>query len=136
MVETFETGWKDRAVCKGHGHLFFGPYRERMPSKGARERAALRMCAACPVVRPCRAEARATRAFGTWGGETEGMRTAAGFAPELGVTAHGGPGRRALRGETIRRLRECREGDTVQGVADELGVSTRTILRWQAAADR
>lgn len=39
------------------------------------------LCADCPFAPACRADARASRVWGTWGGETTAERTAAGFPP-------------------------------------------------------
>ncbi|MCX4783946.1 MULTISPECIES: WhiB family transcriptional regulator [unclassified Streptomyces] len=42
---------------------------------------AKKLCADCPLAPTCRAAARASRAWGTWGGETSAERAAAGFPP-------------------------------------------------------
>lgn len=75
--------WAARAACRGSGHLFFAPDRERPGRRARRERAAHDLCASCPVMPACRAWAREQREYGFWGGESEEERTAAGYRPAL-----------------------------------------------------
>lgn len=57
--------------------LFFHPEGERGPARRGRDAAALAICAACPVITPCRAHALAVREpYGVWGGLTEDDREA------------------------------------------------------------
>ena len=73
--------WMDEAACKGRTNLFFGIAGERPERRIRREATARRLCAACPVLVPCREMARQNRENGFWGGENEEERAAAGHAP-------------------------------------------------------
>ncbi|MEV6680652.1 WhiB family transcriptional regulator [Streptomyces erythrochromogenes] len=42
---------------------------------------AKRICASCPISTACKTSARQNRLWGTWGGETNDERVAAGFIP-------------------------------------------------------
>jgi WhiB family redox-sensing transcriptional regulator len=68
-----ESTWQLAARCAGADpELFFHPDGERGPAREARERAALRICAGCPVVEACLAHAlRTPEASGVWGGLSE-----------------------------------------------------------------
>jgi hypothetical protein len=46
-----------------------------------REALALSYCLACPVILPCRRNARLNREHGFWGGENDEQRAAAGYPP-------------------------------------------------------
>lgn len=65
--------WQLHGACRGEdSELFFHPYGEREPSRSRRERSALAICRACPVLAECRAYALAAREpYGVWGGLTE-----------------------------------------------------------------
>lgn len=65
--------WQLRGACRDvDGELFFHPYGEREPSRSRRERAALAVCARCPVLFECRTYAlQAREPYGVWGGLTE-----------------------------------------------------------------
>ncbi len=76
-------GWADDGQCRGSGHLFFAPERERPGHRVRRERAARALCAACPVMLACRDWAREQREYGFWGGESEEERRAAGYRPTM-----------------------------------------------------
>lgn len=82
--------WAEQAACAGQTDLFFGsptePERERID----RERLALAVCAACPVVAPCRDHARQFRESGIWGGENEKDRRAALKLAPTAATPKGG----------------------------------------------
>jgi WhiB family redox-sensing transcriptional regulator len=69
--------WQDQAACACFDtRLFFHPTGERGESHQARERAAKRVCAGCPVLGPCRAYALAAREpYGVWGGLSEDERS-------------------------------------------------------------
>ena len=73
--------WADHAVCKGMTEVFFGPSAERPERRVEREALAASYCASCPVMLPCRRNARLNREHGFWGGENDEQRAAAGFAP-------------------------------------------------------
>ena len=76
-----DRSWMDRAACRGRTELFFGIAGERPERRARREAAARRVCLGCPVLLPCRTEARRNRENGFWGGESEEERAAAGYAP-------------------------------------------------------
>ncbi|RZT86927.1 WhiB family redox-sensing transcriptional regulator [Pseudonocardia sediminis] len=70
--------WQMRAACRGAGdELFFHPALERGPDAVARDDAAKRICAVCPVIEECLAHAMAVQEpYGVWGGMTTGEREA------------------------------------------------------------
>lgn len=76
-----DTAWQDEAVCKGLTEVFFGPSAERPERRVEREALALSYCQSCPVILPCRRNARLNREHGFWGGENDEQRAAAGYAP-------------------------------------------------------
>lgn len=80
--------WYDQAACKGNTEIMFDTYDHER---------GLAICATCEVREPCRAQGRADREQGTWGGETEIDRARIGRGSSLNVTA------------TNRLLRERRE---------------------------
>ena len=67
--------WADEAACRGSESLF---YNEDSESKGVRrrkERAAIRVCAGCPVLLECRVYALSRpERYGVWGGLSEAER--------------------------------------------------------------
>lgn len=66
--------WQDRAACRGHGDLFFGPDIETEAGQQVRESAAKTICTACPVRSACLDSTLVIpAAAGVWGGlgETE-----------------------------------------------------------------
>ena len=64
--------WEDRAACRGHGDLFFGPDGERLAERQVREAAAASLCMFCPVRPECAASAgRHQPRYGVWAGVTE-----------------------------------------------------------------
>lgn len=72
-------GWQRLAACRGEDATFyFAPsYFEKRREKLAREAVAKRICATCPVRRPCLDYALSTReAHGVWGGLNETERRA------------------------------------------------------------
>lgn len=71
--------WTPFALCRGRTDLFFPQVRERPERRARRETEARAVCAACPVLEPCREWARERREYGFWGGESEEERAAAGF---------------------------------------------------------
>ena len=71
--------WQESAACRGPlGNVFFPPTTtERKREKLAREARAKEICAACPVMRPCREYALEIREpHGVWGGLSEQERRA------------------------------------------------------------
>ena len=81
--------WMDAAACQGQPDLFFPPLAERPQARARREAKAGRVCAACPVLAPCRLYARLNREYGFWGGESEEARGDAGYpvASPIGARA-------------------------------------------------
>jgi WhiB family transcriptional regulator, redox-sensing transcriptional regulator len=73
--------WMADAACQGRTQLFFGLAGERPERRMRREARARKVCAACPVIAPCREMARAQGENGFWGGESEEDRAAAGYPP-------------------------------------------------------
>ena len=84
-VAQLRLGWQERAACQGSdAKLFFGPEKERIRDREAREGAATRVCASCPVLRECRNHALQTpELFGIWGGLSETDREI-GFGRSFG----------------------------------------------------
>lgn len=68
------TDWVSDAACKGRLDLFYAPHAERPSARARREAEGRRVCAACPVRRACRQQAREHLELGLWGGETEDER--------------------------------------------------------------
>lgn len=84
-----DTGWKDKAACKGQTHLFFNPHvcdqrcdgpkgcTAGRQEEGRYERIqkAKALCETCPVTDECLDYALVTEIkFGFWGGLTERQR--------------------------------------------------------------
>ncbi len=76
-----DVAWQDEAVCAGLTEVFFGPSAERPERRVEREALAKSYCLSCPVMLPCRRNARLNREHGFWGGENDEERAAAGYAP-------------------------------------------------------
>ncbi|QMU69868.1 WhiB family transcriptional regulator [Streptacidiphilus sp. P02-A3a] len=70
--------WQEQAACaRAERRLFFHPAGERGRTFEARERAAKRVCASCPVLAQCREYAIQSRErYGVWGGLSEDERAA------------------------------------------------------------
>ena len=68
--------WQDRAACRGHGGLFFGPDGELRADRLVREAKAATLCRSCPVVQECLDLACRSREKGWWGGMSEAGRRA------------------------------------------------------------
>lgn len=77
-VEQDPPTWTRAAACKGRLDLFYAPHGERPQARARREAEGRRVCAACPVLDPCRDHARTHLELGLWGGETEAERLTAG----------------------------------------------------------
>lgn len=79
LLDEEQAGWQRLAACRGEDSTYyFAPsYFEKRGEKLAREAVAKRICAACPVRRPCLEYALQTReAHGVWGGLNETERRA------------------------------------------------------------
>jgi WhiB family redox-sensing transcriptional regulator len=68
--------WMVAAACPGKTELFFAPPNEREPARLVREAAARLVCAACPVLAPCRRYAVEFGELGFWGGQNDDERAA------------------------------------------------------------
>lgn len=68
--------WQTYAACRNtDGAVFFHPAHERGPAARAREAAAKRICAGCPVAGACLRHALTVREpYGVWGGLTTAER--------------------------------------------------------------
>ncbi|MFF5446358.1 WhiB family transcriptional regulator [Streptomyces sp. NPDC012888] len=73
-----EWRWQSRAACRGLGsERFFHPDGERGDDRDARDRAAKRVCASCPVRVQCLRHAlHVQEPYGVWGGLTQEERRA------------------------------------------------------------
>jgi WhiB family redox-sensing transcriptional regulator len=72
-------GWQSAALCGEDRDVFYPPsgLNEVREVRAAREAEAKKMCARCPVVRPCAAFALSLpEPYGIWGGMTERERWA------------------------------------------------------------
>jgi WhiB family redox-sensing transcriptional regulator len=68
--------WQMHAACREtDAGVFFHPSRERGPAAAARDAAAKRVCAVCPVIEECGLYALLVQEpYGVWGGLTAGER--------------------------------------------------------------
>lgn len=67
--------WVDDAACRGREELFYNEDAEPKGARRAKEQRAKGVCAACPVLVPCRAHAiEWPERYGVWGGLTEAER--------------------------------------------------------------
>ncbi len=76
-----DTEWRTDAACRSDRTepavegLFFAPDGERAVEREIREQLAKAVCARCPVLAPCEAQALAAQEpYGVWGGLTEADR--------------------------------------------------------------
>ncbi|ESP98015.1 WhiB family transcriptional regulator [Streptomyces sp. CHA1] len=71
-----DTPWHSDAVCRrDEAGLFFAPSKEPTAARLAREEAAKRVCAQCPVMVQCREHALLQpEPYGVWGGLTAAER--------------------------------------------------------------
>ena len=69
--------WQESAACRDYDSaLFFESDNERGELRARREKAAKRVCAACPVQAEClRFAESGPEMFGVWGGTTQRERT-------------------------------------------------------------
>jgi WhiB family redox-sensing transcriptional regulator len=65
--------WQEQGACAGlPSEIFFHPEFERGSAKAQREAKAKAICATCPVLAQCRAQALAAEEpYGVWGGLSE-----------------------------------------------------------------
>lgn len=68
--------WQMNAACRDlDSAVFFHPAHERGPAAAARDAAAKRICAGCPVIADCARHALSVQeAYGVWGGLTPAER--------------------------------------------------------------
>jgi len=73
-----EWEWQYQGSCRElPSEIFFHPDGERGPRRRNRENTAKAICAACPVIKACRAHALAVQEpYGIWGGLSEDDRLA------------------------------------------------------------
>jgi len=71
LMEKWE--WQHRAACRGEeSSVFFYAEDEREPAKSTRTKAALKICAVCPVKQQCLEHALSVpEVYGTWGGKSQ-----------------------------------------------------------------
>ena len=99
--------------------------------------AAKAVCRRCPVAAACGEWALSTgQDFGVWGGLSEDERRAVRRARPARRPCRAGP--RTPRSERARRRAEAiarvEQGDRIDDVAAQAGVSRRTLDRWRADA--
>lgn len=99
--------WQMRAACRDvDSTVFFHPSHERGVAATARDAAAKRICAGCPVIEECARHALAVQEpYGVWGGLTTTERQA------------------------ILHARRDRRHDTVEGVLLEPG-QVPVVMMW------
>jgi DNA-binding NarL/FixJ family response regulator len=131
--------WAKQADCIGRPEAF-----DDLRRTGE----ALRKCATCPVLRDCREWALRNAVYGVAGGMTPSARAQwrrAHRVPEPVITladflpldiAVADQGRGLGRSDVIMRAitQRAAEGQTAREIADELGVTTRTIERLMATS--
>lgn len=131
------SSWVGRAACAGRPVMFDNPERTGE---------ALRLCARCPVLAECRVWALQNAVDGVAGGMTANARTAwranvrmpepvatiADFLPLAVASADQGYG--LGRSDVILRAvaERTTNGQTGREIADELGVTRRTVNRLRA----
>jgi len=98
--------------------------------------AAKAVCRRCPAMAACREWALSTGQIGVWGGLSEDERRALRRGRTAGRPCRAGP--RTPRSERARRRAEAiarvEQGDRIDDVAAQAGVSRRTLDRWRADA--
>jgi DNA-binding NarL/FixJ family response regulator len=130
--------WERRAACAGRSAMFDD---ERRTGE------ALRLCARCPVLAQCRTWALTTAVAGVAGGMTEGSRSAfrekhgfrepaaslADFLPLEVASADAGRWGKGRSAVILRAVAErTANGQSGGEIADELGVTRRTVCRLRA----
>jgi hypothetical protein len=148
--------WRDRAACRGStdAELFF-PTAEAGPARAAQVAAAKAICARCPVIAECLAEALVRIPYGICGGLTEserrrlrardhapsghptwnrqGIGRRGGLSAEATELLTDGPGQGMSARQRGRLGRELlADGRRIGRVAAACRVSERTVQRWAA----
>ena len=133
-------GWRDRAACRDVDPETFFPTSETGPAHDAQVAAAKAVCAGCPVVAACLAEALARIPYGIAGGLTEHerrrLRTGRlgerdGLSAQAREVLTDGPARGMGRRERAGVGRELlADGRAPRQVASACRVSERTAERW------
>ena len=125
--------WRSRAACRDADPETFFPVAEAGPAYERQVAEAKAVCAGCPVRSECLDEALARIPEGV----------AAGLTPaERRRLTRGRTARRVVSAELARGRAEVAAagsvliaaGRSTQAVAEECGVSERTVYRWRAAA--
>ena len=119
--------WQLRAACRDlDSAMFFHPANERGPAAAARDRAAKRVCAGCPVLASCRRHALSVREpYGVWGGLTVRERESIlgrTRRPVPGVASPAGTGRRG-RPDATRSTPLGLRDHHVDGAPEAMAVS-------------
>lgn len=130
--------WRDRAACRDVDPETFFPTAERGPVRDAEVVAAKAVCARCPVVAECLADALERLPYGVAGGLTEHERarvrrgrsssTPAAAVDDVIARSSTTPAERTAAGRTL-----LAGGCTVPEPARRAGVTRRTAERWAAA---
>lgn len=131
-------GWVRQAACAGRPAMFDNPERTND---------ALRLCARCPVLTECRVWALRNAVHGVAGGMTATARSAwrenqrirepvvtiADFLPLAVAGADQGWG--LGRSDAVMRAvaERSAKGQSARDIADELGVTPRTVVRLRAS---
>lgn len=130
--------WVRHAACAGRSAMFDDP---------ARAGEALRLCARCPVLVECRTWALSTAVAGVAGGMAESTRvewrakhgfrepvaTIAEFLPLTIASADQGRRGKARSDLILRAVAErTAKGCTARQIADDIGVTPRTVQRLRA----
>ena len=135
MTTSNQRDWRSRAACRDVDPETFFPVAESGPAYERQVAAAKAVCTGCPVRSECLNEALVRVPEGVAGGLTPVERRRLG--------------RRSVRpatgGELVQDARSRAEvaaagsvliaaGRSTQAVAEECGVTERTVYRWRAAA--
>jgi hypothetical protein len=124
-------GWRDQAACVDVDPELFFPVAVSGLVLERQVAAAKAVCAGCPVLVECLADALTGTAFGIAGGLTAAERRGLGVSRP--VLALGLPEEPVSAAEVAEAGRAAlRAGRGVADVAAEFGVSTRTVYRWAA----
>jgi hypothetical protein len=122
-------GWRGRAACVDLDVELFFPVGESGCAVEAQVTEAKSVCAGCPVLAECLADALVGMPYGIAGGLTAEERRGLGASGRLSVLA--GPPVAGTQREVASAGRAAiRAGRSVAEVAAEFGVSDRPAYRW------
>ena len=135
-----QRGWRERAACRDVDPETFFPTAESGPERDRQVATAKAVCARCPVRAECLGEALARIPYGVAGGLTEHerrtlRRSTTVSQPAAEDVLRDGPRPGATGQEAAReRAQAGRDllatGRTARQIAQDCGVSTRTVQRW------